>query len=123
LKCWQRFRLAKGQRWYFPAERGDGHYQGTWKVWRTVAKAAGFDGVRIHDLRHSFASVTVAGGASLFLLGKILGHAKASTTEKYAHLMLDPVRVVADQASRQLAGALKGRPSSATVVRLKGARK
>jgi integrase len=105
--------------WYFPATRGDGHYQGVSKVWRTVREAAGLKGVRMHDLRHSFASVTVAGNNSLFLLGKILGHAKASTTEKYAHLMLDPVRAVADQASKRLADSLGGKRGPDTVVKLK----
>ena len=105
--------------WYFPAARGDGHYQGVSKVWRAVREAAGLKGVRLHDLRHSFASVTVAGNNSLFLLGKILGHAKASTTEKYAHLMLDPVRAVADQTSRRLAAALKGNHGPSTVLKIK----
>jgi integrase len=109
--------LSAEDGWYFPAERGDGHYQGVSKVWRKVRKAAGLNGVRLHDLRHSFASVTVAGNNSLFLLGKILGHRKASTTEKYAHLMLDPVRAVADQTARRLAGALKGSEGS-TLVKL-----
>jgi integrase len=109
--------LSAEDGWYFPAERGDGHFQGVSKVWRNVRKAAGLDGVRLHDLRHSFASVTVAGNNSLFLLGKILGHRKASTTEKYAHLMLDPVRAVADQTARRLAGALRGSKGS-TVVKL-----
>jgi integrase len=110
--------MIEGATWVFPAVRGDGYYRGVSKVWRTVAKAAGLRGVRIHDLRHSFASVVIAGNNSLFLLGKILGHAKAETTEKYAHLMLDPVRAVADQASRRLAGALKSNEGS-TVVKLK----
>jgi integrase len=105
--------------WVFPAARGDGYYQGVAKVWREVAKAAGLPGVRLHDLRHSFASVTMAGGGSLFLLGKILGHAKASTTERYAHLQLDPVRAVADQTSRRLADSLMGNNRSNTVVKIK----
>jgi integrase len=105
--------------WYFPATRGDGHYQGVSKVWRSVREAAVLKGVRLHDLRHSFASVTVAGNNSLFLLGKILGHAKAQTTEKYAHLMLDPLRAVADQTSQRLAGALKGTKATSTIVALR----
>jgi integrase len=107
--------ISDGAAWVFPALRGEGYYRGIGKVWRQVSKAAGLAGVRIHDLRHSFASVAIAGNNSLFLLGKILGHAKASTTEKYAHLMLDPVRAVADQTSRRLADSLGGRSQGAVV--------
>jgi integrase len=111
--------ITEGAAWVFPAVRGDGYFRGIGKVWRQVSKAAGLAGVRIHDLRHSFASVTIAGNASLFLLGKILGHAKASTTERYAHLQLDPVRAVADQASRRLADTLNRPAVRGTVIPLK----
>lgn len=103
--------------WIFPASRGEGHFKGVGKIWKKVAEKAGIKvgrdagrlGVRVHDLRHSYASVTVAGGDSLFILGKILGHAKASTTEKYAHLNLDPVRTVADRTAKKIADALEGK--------------
>jgi integrase len=115
--------------WIFPASRGDGHFKGVGRIWKKVASKAGIKvgrdagrlGVRVHDLRHSYASVTVAAGDSLFLLGKILGHTKASTTEKYAHLDLDPVRAVADRTARKIAGALEGKKGK--VVSLRPARK
>ena len=65
--------------------------------------------VRIHDLRHSFASVGVNGGASLPIIGKLLGHAKSSTTEKYSHLAADPVRAVNEAMGNQIAAMLSGR--------------
>jgi integrase len=112
--------IKPGAAWVFPAGRGEGYFRGIGKVWRQVSTLAGLPGVRIHDLRHSFASCAVAGSSSLFLLGKILGHTKTETTERYAHLQLDPVRAVADQASRRLADALDGnRP--ANVVKLHSA--
>jgi site-specific recombinase XerD len=66
-------------------------------------------GVRIHDLRHGFASVAVADGSSLYIVGKVLGHTQAATTERYSHLDLDPVRAVADRTSRKIAAALRPR--------------
>jgi site-specific recombinase XerD len=62
----------------------------------------------MHDLRHSFASVGVNGGASLPIIGKLLGHAKSSTTEKYAHLAADPVRAVNEAMGIQIAAMLSG---------------
>ena len=115
--------IKDGAAWIFPAERGKGHYQGTPKIWREkIRDAAGLSAVRIHDLRHSFASVGVAFNQSLFIVGKILGHRRAETTQKYSHLQLDPVRAAAEQTSQRLAGALKGR-KAANVVRLKRRRK
>ena len=111
--------------WIFPATRGDGHFKGVGKIWKKVAERAGIKvgrdagrlGVRVHDLRHSYASVTVAGGDSLFILGKILGHTKASTTEKYAHLNLDPVRSVADRTAKKIADALEGKKGDVVNLR------
>ncbi|MDB5575295.1 MAG: hypothetical protein JWR80_471 [Bradyrhizobium sp.] len=102
--------------WIFPATRGEGYFKGVGRIWMRVARKAGIKvgrdagkiGVRVHDLRHSFASVTVASGDSLFILGKILGHVRTSTTEKYAHLNLDPVRAVADRTATKIADALQG---------------
>ncbi|MFO1086517.1 MAG: tyrosine-type recombinase/integrase [Reyranellaceae bacterium] len=108
----------EGVAWVFPAERGEGHFSGLSKIWRQVAKLAGLSGVRLHDLRHGFASAAVANGVSLYLVGKVLGHTRAETTARYAHLNIDPVRAVADQTARHLADALDARPASANAVPL-----
>ena len=84
---------------------------------------AGLSDVRIHDLRHGFASVAVADGSSLYLLGKVLGHAQATTTQRYAHLALDPVRAVADRTARKIAGAMVGRSKATNVVKLGSGRR
>jgi len=89
------------------------------KPWLRICKVARLRGVRIHDLRHSFASVGVNGGASLPIIGKLLGHAKSSTTEKYAHLAADPVRAVNEAMGNQIAAMLIGRKGS--VVKLHSA--
>jgi integrase len=99
----------KAATWVFPATHGDSFNVGVNGVWRSIAKAAGLTGVRLHDLRHTFASVSVAGNNSLYIIGKILGHRKTETTEKYAHLQLDPVRAVADQTARRIADNLERR--------------
>lgn len=95
----------------FPASRGDGHIIGLRSVWEEARKLANLPGLRIHDLRHSFASVAVSSGESLYIVGKILGHRQARTTEVYAHLAPDPVQAVADRAAKKIAEALAAKPS------------
>lgn len=98
----------KGKPYVFPATRGDeGHIAGLSKAWGDVRDAAGMPELRLHDLRHSFASFAVAGGAALYLVGKVLGHKQASTTEIYAHLRDDPLKKVADTTARKIAGAMR----------------
>ncbi len=75
------------------------------KPWRANRKRAGLEDLRIHDLRHTFASVAAASGASLPIIGKLLGHAQSTTTERYAHLAADPVRIVGERTGQRLAGA------------------
>ena len=112
----------KGSPWVFPAARGKGHHVGMPGVWRKLRAAARLKDVRMHDLRHGFASVAVADGGSLYLVGKVLGHTQAATTQRYAHLQLDPVRAVADRTSRKIAGALKGSGMGSNVVKIGGRR-
>lgn len=98
--------------WVFPAVTGKEHYQGLPRVWRRIAKAAGLKDVRLHDLRHSFASVSVSSGGSLYVLGKVLGHTQSRTTEKYAHLGDDPVRDLVNSTANTIAAALNGTDSA-----------
>jgi integrase len=77
------------------------------KPWRRIRAAAGLEGVRIHDLRHTYASNAVMAGLSIPLVGKILGHTQIQTTMRYAHLADEPVREAADKVAQQL-GALIG---------------
>jgi integrase len=62
------------------------------KAWAKICKLADLEGVRIHDLRHTYASILASGGASLPLIGAFLGHTQSQTTQRYAHLMDDPLR-------------------------------
>ena len=64
--------------------------------------------MRIHDLRHTFASVAVSGGQSLPMIGKLLGHTQVQTTARYAHLATDPVKQAADDVSATIGAAMGG---------------
>ncbi len=85
---------AAQQAYVFPSRVGAAHMVGLQKAWERVRARAKLDGVRIHDLRHSFASFAAANGASLFLIGKALGHSQSQTTERYAHLRDDPLHAL-----------------------------
>jgi integrase len=101
----------------FPSAVGNGHFVGLQKVWARVRERAGLSDVRLHDLRHSFASVGAAIGDSLYIIGKLLGHKQSVTTQRYAHLADDPLRAAADRIAGQIAAAMGG-DASAEVVEL-----
>lgn len=67
--------------------------------WDTARKRAGMADVRIHDLRHSFASFLINGGRSLYEVQKILGHTQVKTTQRYAHLSHDSLVAAANTAT------------------------
>jgi len=75
--------------------------------WKTITAAAGLEGVRIHDLRHSFASVGASSGMGLPIIGKLLGHRETATTARYAHLADDPVKAAADTIGGRVNDALQ----------------
>jgi integrase len=77
------------------------------KPWRNIRKKAGLGCMRIHDLRHSFASFAVSEGATLPMIGKLLGHTQVQTTARYAHLMADPVREAAGKITQGIAAAMQ----------------
>jgi integrase len=85
-------------------------------AWAAIRRDAGLDGVRIHDLRHSFASVLASSGASLQLIGSLLGHTQLATTARYAHLADDARREAVERA----AAALTGTPGEVVLMRRKG---
>ncbi len=72
--------------------------------------------VRIHDLRHTFASIGAASGLSLPMIGKLLGHTQAATTERYAHLADDPVLAASEAIGQRIDAAMKGEATGADVV-------
>jgi integrase len=74
--------------------------------WQRVRARAVLEGVRIHDLRHTFASTAVAAGHSLPIIGKLLGHTQVQTTARYAHLAASPAMIAADSITSVLDQAL-----------------
>lgn len=94
------------------------------RLWYAVRHAAGLGDVRIHDLRHSFASAVASAGGSLLMIRALLGHKDTTTSAKYAHLMDDPVRATADATAAQVAGWLRTSPGTtpAAVVPIIAAR-
>ena len=89
------------------------------KAWQRVRKAALLDDVRLHDLRHSFASVAVAGGLTLPLIGGLLGHRQPQTTARYAHLAADPLKAAAELVGSRIAAAMAGGAKANVVMPLK----
>jgi integrase len=86
--------------WVFPSSRTAGHIVEPAKAWQRIRNHAGVQDVRIHDLRHTLASWLVAQGSGLPLIGRTLNHKSTSTTERYAHLDLNPVREALERNSR-----------------------
>lgn len=79
------------------------------KPWAAISKRAGIEDVHIHDLRHTFASVGAGDGMSLLTIGKLLGHADAATTQRYAHVDVNPARAAANAIAGQIAAAIGGK--------------
>jgi len=102
LRAWPRLSSI----WVFPSATLQSPYQGIEKVWREVRRDAGLDDVRLHDLRHSFASFGISAGLSLPVIGALLGHKDVSTTQRYAHLANDSARQAANELGTLVTNAL-----------------
>jgi integrase len=89
-----------------PGDRVSSNFQGLFPAWHRIRIIARLKDLRIHDLRHVYASTAVAGGDSLYIVGRILGHRRPETTQRYAHLAVDPVRQVANRTAIKLAELL-----------------
>jgi len=76
------------------------------RPWRAVRKRAKLAGVRLHDLRHTHASFGAAGGLGLPIIGKLLGHKQATTTARYAHFDVDPLRRASEHIGSRIAAAM-----------------
>ena len=100
-------RAGKRSDFVFPSWGPTGHYVELKKAWAQLTKAAGIEGLRVHDLRHSYASQLVSGGASLALVGALLGHTNPRTTSRYAHLHDSPLRAATERVGAVIAAAGK----------------
>jgi integrase len=104
-------RQAAGKRgepspFLFPARFGDGPHRTEIKEsWASICAAARLDGVRLHDLRHTYASFLASAGLSLPVIGALLGHTQPGTTARYAHLFDDPLRAATERVGAIVAGS------------------
>ena len=78
------------------------------RFWERMRAQADILDVRIHDLRHTFASLLVSGGASQEMIGRLLGHTQIGTTQRYAHLIDSPLRAGVNAVGEMLKPRLKG---------------
>lgn len=88
--------VPNGTPWLFPGDVPGQPVREIRRFWRRIQVAAAIGDARIHDLRHTFASLLVSGGASLEMIGKLLGHTQMQTTQRYAHLIDAPLRAGLD---------------------------
>ena len=76
------------------------------RVWNPAVERAGLSPLRIHDLRHTFASWGLNGGLPLTVIGGLLSHSQPRTTQRYAHLSAEPLKAATEQVADALAGAM-----------------
>ena len=98
----------------------DEPYKNLGRAWIKVRALRGLDDVRLHDLRHSYASLAAGRGVSLQMIGKLLGHKVAATTQRYAHLARDAAAAVNDELGEAMTAAINARtPEAGNVVKMK----
>jgi integrase len=111
LEILTRLPRIEGNPYVICGDKPGTHLVNVQKPWRRLRKAAGLDDVRLHDLRHTFASWGVNGGLALPIVGGLLTHTKAETTQRYAHLASDPLRAAAESVGSAIAAALCSSPA------------
>jgi integrase len=112
-------RIARAETNLFPSMVNYGHKKFIDKHWHTICQQAGIAGCRMHDLRHSFASLLASGGQSLLVIGQMLGHQSPSTTARYSHLFDETLKVAADAVSHAVSAA-RSAPAKVLPLRVKG---
>ncbi len=95
--------------WVIAGRKSGAHLTDLQHLWRRIRARAGLDDVRIHDLRHSFASRALALGESLPMIGKLLGHTQVQTTARYAHLARDSVKASASKVADSIGADILAR--------------
>jgi len=96
----------EGHPYVLPGARAGQPLVNLQKPWRKIRAMAGLDDVRLHDLRHSYASVAASRGGSLPMIGALLGHGQAATTQRYAHLAADPLKRLSDDTASAIARSM-----------------
>ncbi len=98
----------EGSSWVIAGVTPGEHLINLQKPWRRIRAKAELDDVRLHDLRHSFASIAVGLGEGLPMIGKLLGHTQPQTTARYAHLAADPVKAATERVGATISGMMSG---------------
>ena len=94
-------------------------YKNLTRAWAIARRFASLNDVRLHDLRHSYASLAASQGVSLQMIGKLLGHRNVATTARYAHLARDAAAATNDQLGSLMVAAIeRGGPKPAAVIKL-----
>ena len=96
-----------GSQYLFPSHQTGLPRVDVRKDWAAICAAAGIVGLRLHDLRHTFASMLAGSGLSLPVIGALLGHTQVSTTQRYAHLADDPLRAAMARLGQLVVDASK----------------
>ncbi|GAB6145008.1 tyrosine-type recombinase/integrase [Desulfocicer niacini] len=99
-------RSFKINKYVFPGAKANTHLASPRRLFETVKEKTGIGNFRIHDLRHSFASIAVNNGASLYEVQRLLGHASSNMTQRYAHLSDKAVRDATDGVAAQITEAV-----------------
>jgi integrase len=122
IELLDRLRKSRAQdaTWLFPGGADAKPIAALWHVWHFVRDQTGLGGdARLYDLRHSFASIGAGGGLSLPIIGRLLGHTQARTTQRYAHLADDPLREAAERIGAVIAGAGQGGRDGGKITSIK----
>jgi site-specific recombinase XerD len=92
--------------WVFPNPATGKPYVAIFYSWNTARKMAGLADVRMHDLRHSFASLLINSGRTLYEVQRLLGHTQVKTTQRYSHLSQDTLLAAANAATKAVGGVM-----------------
>jgi integrase len=106
--------------WVFPARHGGGPLSDVKHVWAAICRTARISDLHLHDLRHAYATILASAGLSLPIIGQLLGHTQASTTNRYAHLMDDPLRAATDRVGAIVGAAKAGQTGEVVPLPVRG---
>ena len=121
--CSPIFRASRETRHVIVGGKDGDYLKDLERPWRRIRESAGLANMRLsHDLRHSYASVAVAGGHSLPIIGALLGHTQSATTQKYAHLGSDPLRQASEAIGKRIKTAMSGKKAAEAPADLRAAR-
>lgn len=106
LTLLQQIERTEDSEFVFPADSGEGHFQGTRTPWARAVRKADLPGVTPHTLRHTIGSTAISMGEAMALTGAILGHSNPRSTAIYAHIQHEPSRKAANRVSKRIAAVL-----------------